>query len=227
VRILVIEDDAALVRLLQRGLVEEGHAVELAQSGPVGLERLLDTDATRLLDACVLDIQLPGLDGLSVLGRARDRGVATPVLILTARDAIPDRVQGLRTGADDYLTKPFAFAELLARLEVIGRRAQPRTSLVTSGDLSLDAARHHATLAGAPLTLSEKQFALLEFFLRHAGRVVTRAMVLKSVFGYGFEPGTNIVDVHVGHLRQRIDTPGRRSRITTVRGVGYRLETDG
>ncbi len=220
-RILVVEDDAPLARLLARGLTEEGHTVEVARDGQAGLAQLCGAPP---FDACVLDIQLPLLDGLSLLSEARAKNVATPVLLLTARDAVADRVGGLRTGADDYLTKPFAFAELVARLEAITRRAPPPTTILCVGALELDSARHLAQLDGRALTLSEKQFALLEFFLRHAGRVVTRAMVLKSVWGYDFDPGTNIVDVHVGHLRQRIDDPLKPSRITTVRGVGYRLE---
>ncbi len=223
--LLVVEDDASLVRLLQRGLVEEGHTVELATDGPAGLA-LITRQKERPFDAVVLDLQLPGIDGLSILQQARAAGVTTPVLLLTARDAVPDRVVGLRAGADDYLTKPFAFAELCARLEAHSRRSVPHEAILHVLDVELDVERHLASLDGQPVTLSEKQFALLEFFLRHAGRVVTRAMVLKSVFGYGFEPGTNIVDVHVGHLRQRIDRPGERSHITTIRGVGYRFESE-
>jgi two-component system OmpR family response regulator len=221
-RLLVVEDDPALARVLERGLGEEGHAVELAADGARGLERLCAGG----FDACVLDVLLPALDGFTVLARARAAGATTPILILTARDAVPDRVEGLRRGADDYLVKPFAFAELLARLEALTRRAPApsRDALLRAGDLELDGAAHRATVAGRPLALSEKQFALLEFLLRHRGRVVTRAMVLDQVFGYPFDPGTNIVDVHIGHLRQKIDRPDAPSRIVTVRGVGYRLE---
>ena len=220
-RVLVVEDDPALRRVLERGLREEQHQVTLAGDGPSGLERLTGGG----FDVCVLDLLLPGLDGFGVLERARAAGVTTPILILTARDAVPDRVGGLRGGADDYLVKPFAFAELLARLEALTRRARPREeTLLRAGELTLDPAAHRATLDGDELSLSEKQFALLEFLLRHRGRVVTRAMVLEAVFGYTFDPGTNIVDVHVGHLRQKIDRAGAPSRIATVRGVGYRLE---
>jgi two-component system, OmpR family, response regulator len=214
VRILVAEDDAALGRMLQRGLEEEGHQVTLIADG-----RQVNA-ALQQNDACILDLMLPGLDGLSIVERARAAGVRTPILILTAKDAVPDRVAGLRRGADDYLTKPFAFAELTARLDALTRRSAP-PPLLQSGDLSLDRAAHRATLAGHELVLSEKQFALLELFLRHAGQVVTRQMVLSEVFGYSFDPGTNLVDVHVGHLRQKLDRPGR---IATIRGVGYRLE---
>jgi two-component system OmpR family response regulator len=220
VRVLVVEDDPAIGRVLERGLCEEQHDVELATDGPSGLAQLTGGG----FDVCVLDLLLPGLDGFGVLERARAAGVTTPILILTARDAVPDRVGGLRRGADDYLVKPFAFAELLARLEALTRRARPRETVLRAGGLELHPAAHRATLDGQELSLSEKQFALLEFLLRHRGRVVTRAMVLEEVFGYTFDPGTNLVDVHVGHLRQKIDRAGAPSRITTVRGVGYRLE---
>jgi two-component system OmpR family response regulator len=216
-RLLVVEDDASVRRLLERGLGEEGHEVVLAQDGEAGLAQLSDGK----FDACILDLLLPGLDGFTVLERARAAGVATPILVLTARDAVPDRVEGLRRGADDYLCKPFAFAELSARLDALTRRGRPEP-IVRVADLEVDRAARRATVSGRELSLSEKQFSLLAFLVGHAGRVVTRAMVLEEVFGYGFDPGTNIVDVHIGHLRQKLD--GAQARITTVRGVGYRLE---
>jgi two-component system OmpR family response regulator len=219
-RLLLVEDDAALAGIVARGLTEEGHQVEHVPDGELGLARL----RTGGFDACILDVMLPGLDGFAVVERARQSGVRTPVLILTARDAVPDRVAGLRRGADDYLTKPFAFAELLARLEALTRRGPAASARLTAGDLELDCKAHCATAGGRTLTLSHKQFALLEFFLRRRGEVVTRAMVLEQVFGYSFDPGTNIVDVHVANLRQKIDSPGSPSHITTVRGVGYRFE---
>ncbi len=219
-RVLVVEDDASLRRVLERGLVEEGHTVQVAADGPSGLRRLLAGG----LDACVLDVMLPGLDGFAVVEQGRAAGVTTPILLLTARDAVPDRVEGLKRGADDYLTKPFAFAELLARLEALTRRGQPQVARLEAGDLALDGASHRVWIAGAEVTLSQKQFSLLEFLMRHRGQVVTRAMVLEHVFGYTFDPGTNLVDVHVGNLRQKIDSTAGPSRITTVRGVGYRFE---
>jgi two-component system OmpR family response regulator len=219
-RVLVVEDDAKLGKVLERGLAEEGHQVRRVGDGEAALEAL----GAGELDVCVLDVMLPKLDGFAVVEQARASGVTTPILLLTARDAVPDRVEGLRRGADDYLTKPFAFAELLARLEALSRRGAPRAEVIRSGELELDRAAHRVTLAGREVSLSERQFALLEFLLRHRGQVVTRQMVLQQVFGYGFDPGTNIVDVHVGHLRQKLDADGRPSRITTVRGVGYRLE---
>jgi two-component system OmpR family response regulator len=219
-RLLVVEDDAALASVLERGLSEAGHRVERVGDGTRALERLRAGE----LDACVLDVMLPGLDGFSVCEQARAAGVRTPIVMLTARDSVDDRVEGLRRGADDYLVKPFAFAELLARLDAVTRRAPPESSALTIGDLRLDPAAHRAFLAGHELALSQKQFALLEFLARRRGQVVTRAMVLAEVFGYSFDPGTNLVDVHVGNLRKLIDAPGRPSRITTVRGVGYRFE---
>jgi two-component system, OmpR family, response regulator len=219
-KLLVVEDDPQLAKMLCGGLTEEGHVVEHRADGPSGLLALTSASA----EVCILDLQLPGLDGLTILERARAAGVRTPVLVLTARDAVPDRVAGLRGGADDYLTKPFAFAELLARLEALARRVIAPETVLRAGDLALDLDAHRATLGERELVLSERQFALLAFLLRHAGRVVSRAMVLQQVFGYAFDPGTNIVDVHIGHLRQRIDEDGKPSRITSVRGVGYRFE---
>jgi two-component system OmpR family response regulator len=218
-RLLLVEDDAGLARVLERGLAEAGHTVEQVGDGAVGLERL------RLggFDACVLDVMLPGLDGFQVAEQARAAGVRTPILMLTARDAVEDRVEGLKRGADDYLVKPFAFAELLARLDALTRRGAFAARL-SAGNLVIDTAAHRVLLAGSELTLSHKQFALLAFLMQRRGEVVTRAMILAEVFGYPFDPGTNLVDVHVANLRQKIDEPGGPSRITTVRGVGYRFE---
>ena len=218
-KVLIVEDDPAVARAVVRGLVEEGHEVEHASDGAIGLAALTRADA----DVCILDLQLPLLDGMAVLRTARARGITTPVLVLTARDAVPDRVEGLRGGADDYLTKPFAFAELVARLEVMVRRA-PIVAPNRVGDLELDLAARKVRIAAREVVLSEKQFALLAFLVKHAGRVVARATVLQAVFGYDFDPGTNIVDVHVLHLRKKIDAAGESSRISSVRGVGYRLE---
>jgi DNA-binding response OmpR family regulator len=219
-RLLVVEDDQALGDVLERGLAEAGHGVERLGDGARALERLREGQ----LDACVLDVMLPGLDGFAVVEQARAAGVRTPILLLTARDSVADRVAGLRRGADDYLVKPFAFAELLARLDALARRAPAEGEPLAVGDLRLEPATHRAFAGGRELKLSQKQFALLEFLVRRRGQVVTRAMVLEAVFGYAFDPGTNIVDVHVGNLRQKIDPTGGPSRITTVRGVGYRLE---
>ena len=221
-RLLLVEDDAKVARMLVRGLSEEGFAVELARDGAGGLDRL----RSGLYDACILDVMLPGVDGFFVLARARAAGVKTPVLMLTARDAVRDRVRGLDQGADDYLTKPFAFAELLARVRALLRRQAPeRAATLRCGDLELDVAAHSVTRGGASIGLSQKQFALLEFLMRHPGEVVSRGMILQQVFGYAFDPGTNLVDVHVAHLRQKVDREDAESLIQTVRGVGYRMTT--
>jgi len=214
-----------MVGMLERGLTEEGHEVTAVRDGQAGLDELRGHKA---FDVCVLDIGLPGIDGFEALSAARADGVVTPILLLTARDAVSDRVRGLQLGADDYLPKPFAFAELLARLEAISRRGRvaPVVTRLRCRDLELDSTAHRVTVRGKAVELSARQFALLELLLRHVGQAVTRTMILELVFGYKFDPGTNIVDVHISNLRQKLDAPGLPSRITTVRGVGYRLETD-
>ncbi len=223
-RLLLVEDDARLGDMLARGLVEEGFAVEQVVDGEAGLARL----SAAAHDVCVLDGRLPGLDGLDVLSRARADGVRIPILMLTARDGVPDRVRGLEAGADDYLVKPFAFAELTARLRALVRRGgHGDEGVLRCADLVLDVARHRVERAGVDVALSAKQFALLEILMRRPGEVVSRRAVLDLVFGYGFDPGTNIVDVHVAHLRKKLDRPGEASLIDTVRGVGYRLSAPG
>ena len=218
-KLLLIEDDPKVVEVVARGLVEEGFAVETRVSGEAGLEALIAG-----VDACLLDLLLPDLGGLEVLRRARAAGVRTPILILTACDALSDRVLGLDSGADDYLVKPFAFAELLARVRALLRRGIPQPpAKVTFGDLEIDVGHHSVTRAGRSLDLSPAQFALLEFLVRNAGQVVTRGMIMEKVFKYGFDPGTNIVDVHIAHLRRKIDLASGPSLIETVRGIGYRF----
>ena len=217
-RLLLIEDDLRLARSLLAGLEEEGFSVESHTDGPAGLAAL----RAHRYDACILDINLPKLDGFAVLRAARREGLGLPILMLTARDAVNDRVQGLNEGADDYLVKPFAFAELLARLRVLMRRGGPqRSAVLRSGALVLDSRAHEVRIAGQLVELTQKQFALLEYLLNHAGEVVSRAMLLSSVWGYSFDPGTNIVDVHVAQLRRRIEESGHKCPIETVRGVGY------
>jgi two-component system OmpR family response regulator len=222
-RILLIEDDPKLVRMLKRGLTEEGHEVVHAGDGDAGAERLRAGG----VDVCILDVMLPGRDGFAVLGTARAAGVRTPVLMLTARDTVGDRVRGLDEGADDYLVKPFAFAELLARLHALARRGAPRRERLKLRHLEIDLLAHRVWAAGQPVELSPKQFALLEFLARHAGEAVSRAMLVEQVFGYSVDAISNVVDVHLSNLRQKIDRPGQPSLITTVRGVGFRLEAEG
>ena len=218
-RLLLVEDDQRLGQMLVSGMEDEGYLAELTASGTEALTAL----QTGRFDACVLDLQLPDLDGLVVLAQARAARVRTPILILTARDGVADRVQGLNAGADDYLTKPFAFAELLARLRVLLRRGTPQPDgKLRLGPLELDPAAHSVRAGSERIDLSQKQFALLEFLLRHRGQVVTRATLLSRVFSYDFDPGTNLVDVHVAQLRRKLEPCGAASFIQTIRGVGYR-----
>jgi len=219
-RLLLIEDDAKIAQMLRRGLQEEGFAVQVASDGVSGLEQV----RAEPFDICILDVLLPRLDGFGVLERLRAGGSTLPVLMLTARDDVPSRVRGLNLGADDYLVKPFAFAELLARIRALLRReAGSREDRLRCGELELDPLEHRVWCRGEPVELSTKQFALLELLLRNPGHVVSRAMILERVWGYTFDPGTNLVDVHIAHLRQKIDGAAPPSLIQTVRGVGYRV----
>jgi two-component system OmpR family response regulator len=221
--VLVVEDEKKLAGLLARGLREEGYAADLADRGE---EALWMAHAVQY-DAIVLDVMLPGLDGFDVCRRLRQEGVWSPVLMLTARDAIDDRVAGLDAGADDYLAKPFSFEELLARLRALARRApQERPAVVEVGELRLDPASHRAWRADVELDLSAKEFALLELFLRRPGVVLTRTQLLDGAWDIAFEARSNVVDVYVRYLREKIDRPFGRDSIETVRGVGYRLRTE-
>jgi two-component system OmpR family response regulator len=218
-RLLLVEDDQRLGQMLASGIKDEGYQYELTASGTAALREL----QSGRYDACVLDLQLPDLDGLVVLAQAREARVRTPILILTARDGVADRVQGLNAGADDYLTKPFAFAELVARLRVLLRRATPHVGgKLRLGPLELDPVAHTVRAGNERIELSQKQFALLEFLLRHRGQVLTRATLLSRVFSYDFDPGTNLVDVHVAQLRRKLEPCGAAGFIHTIRGVGYR-----
>jgi len=223
VRVLVVEDDPKVSKMLSRGLTEEGFEAVCVGDAETGLDRLRG----ERFDVCVLDVLLPAMDGFTALEQARAQGVVTPILVLTARDSLADRVRGLQLGADDYLVKPFAFAELLARLQAIHRRAGPhRETVLSAGNVTIDPTIHRVLVGESPVELSQKQFALLELLLRHRGQVVTRAMILERVFGYSFSPNTNLVDVHISNLRQKLASPACRLRIETIRGVGYRAEAD-
>jgi two-component system OmpR family response regulator len=223
VRILIVEDEVKLAALLRRGLAEEAHAADIAQSGEDALWMAQATE----YDAIVLDLMLPGVDGIEVCRRLRADGVWSPVLMLTARDAVEDRVGGLDAGADDYLTKPFAFTELLARLRALARRgASERPAELEVGDLRLDPATRRVWRGDAEIDLSPKEFALLETFMRRPGRVLSRFELLEHVWDYEYENRSNVIDVYVRYLREKIDRPFKRSSLETVRGVGYRLRPD-
>ena len=219
--VLVVEDDIETARYLQKGLSESGHVVELAQDGADGLALALDNR----FDALVVDRMLPGLDGLALIETLRRKGRRTPVLILSALAQVDDRVEGLRAGGDDYLTKPFAFSELLARLEALLRRADGAggATRLSLADLEMDLLTRVVRRAGREIALQPREFTLLAYFMRHAGQVVTRTMLLEHVWGYHFDPQTNVIDVHVSRLRGKIDKGFDPPLIHTVRGVGYCL----
>jgi len=220
-RILVVEDEPKMAQLLKRGLVEEGHAVDVSTSG----EDALWMAGATAYDGIVLDVMLPGLDGFGVCRELRRREIWTPVLLLTARDAVEDRVQGLDTGADDYLVKPFSFSELLARLRALVRRAPgERPAVLEVVDLRLDPAARRAWRGDAELDLSAKEFALLEIFMRRPGETLTRVQLIDGAWDMAFESRSNVVDVYVRYLREKIDRPFGCHSLSTVRGVGYRLE---
>ena len=223
-RVLVVEDELRMARLLKRGLEEEGYAVDIAQDGPEGL--WLATENT--YGAIVLDVMLPGYDGFELCRRLREAGKWMPVLMLTARDSVADRVRGLDAGADDYLVKPFSLLELAARLRALSRRDdRSRPVVLAEGDLKLDPAAKRAWRDGTELHLSPKEFALLELFLRHPGHVLTRSQVIADVWDFAYDGGSNVVDQYVNYLRRKVDTPFGRHDIETVRGMGYRLRLAG
>ncbi len=209
-----------MASLLKRGLEEEGHAVDVADDGPNGLWMASEFP----YGAVVLDVMLPGFDGFEVCRRLREAGVWTPVLMLTARDEVGDRVRGLDVGADDYLVKPFSFLELSARLRAMTRRDdRPRPTVLASDDIRLDPAARRAWRGQTELALSPKEFSLLELFLRHAGAVLTRSQIIDAVWDFAYEGTSNVVDQYVRYLRAKVDTPFGRHNLETVRGVGYRL----
>ena len=210
--------------LLERGFREEGYAVDVAHDGTDGLWLATEND----YDAVVLDVLLPGLDGFAVCERLRASERWAPVLLLTARDAVEDRVHGLDAGADDYLTKPFSFAELAARVRaLVRRRSGARPPVLQVGDLRLDPATHQAWRATTEVPLSPKEMALLELLMRHAGEVVTRSQILDHVWDFAYDGASNVVDQYIGYLRKKVDRPFDRDNIETVRGVGYRLRDPG
>lgn len=219
-RVLVVEDETRMARLVKRGLEEEGHAVDVAGDGPEGLWLATENRYA----AVVLDVMLPGFDGFEVCRRLRAAGVWAPVLMLTARDAVGDRVRGLDAGADDYLVKPFSLLELAARLRALARRDdRARPVVLAVGDLRLDPAGKRAWRGGAELRLSPKEFSLLELFLRHPGVVLTRSQILDAAWDFAYDGSSNVVDQYVTYLRKKVDVPFGRHNLETVRGMGYRL----
>jgi len=223
-RVLVVEDEPTMASLVARGLREDGHAADIADSGE---EALWMAEAVEY-DVVVLDVMLPGVDGFETCRLLRKRGVWAPVLMLTARDSVTDRVDGLDAGADDYLVKPFSFAELLARLRALARRTPAeRPVLLEVGDLRLDPSRRQAWRGDTELTLSQKEFGLLEAMMRRPGAVLSRTQLLSAAWDMGFEARSNLVDVYIRYLREKIDRPFGVQSIETVRGFGYRLREDG
>jgi two-component system OmpR family response regulator len=220
-RILVIEDDPTVGQYVKRGLEEHRWAVDLMTDGEEG-ERRASSEA---YDLVILDMRLPGKSGLDILQSLRAKGFERPVLVLTAQDAVDAKVTTLRAGADDYVTKPFAFEELLARVEALARRPRALASPVLRvGDLEIDQATHAVRRAGVPIEVTPKEYTVLEYLARHAGRVMSRTLITEYAWGYHFDPGTNIVDVVINHLRKKVDAGHSRKLITTVRGVGYVLK---
>jgi DNA-binding response OmpR family regulator len=222
-RILVVEDEERIARFLKKGLEEESYAVDLATDGPAGL----DWVAGARYDIILLDVMLPGLNGFEVSRILRERGVTTSILMLTARDEVDDRVTGLDSGADDYLAKPFAFKELLARIRALTRRTAPITLAPTTlclADLSLDTITHQARRGRRDIELTPKEYGLLEYLMRHPGRTLSRTLIRENIWGYDYYGASNVVDVYVRHLRQKLEARGEPPLIQTVRGVGYKID---
>ncbi|MEO1037946.1 MAG: response regulator transcription factor [Pseudomonadota bacterium] len=220
-RVLIIEDDAEVCAYMAKGLREAGHVAETAGDGEQGLEMARDGG----FDVLVVDRMMPLRDGLSVIETLRSEGDKTPVLILSALGEVDDRVDGLKAGGDDYLVKPYAFAELLARVEALARRRDPETvkTRLNVGDLEMDLLARTVQRGGEDIQLQPREFRLLEFLMRHSGQVVTRTMLLEKVWDYHFDPQTNVIDVHISRLRAKIDKPFGANMLHTVRGAGYRL----
>ena len=219
-RVLLVEDEVKMARAIRRGLEQETYSVDVCADGDDALRRSLDNE----YDAIVLDVMLPGRDGFSVCREMRTHGRWAPILMLTARDAVEDRIRGLDAGADDYLVKPFAFGELLARLRAMVRRGTPeRPATLEADDVVLDPATHKVRRAGEPIDLTPKEFALLEFLMRHPDEVLSRTRILEHVWDMNYDGFSNVVDVYVGYLRRKLEVPFDRPFIRTIRGVGYQV----
>ena len=221
-RILIVEDDKKVAGFIKKGLEEETYAVDVAYDGEEGFHLAAMND----YDMIILDLMLPKMDGLEVLAQLRDKKVSTPILLLTAKDAVEDKVTGLNKGADDYLTKPFAFSELLARIRSLLRRGQAETQTeLKVGDLILDMVSHKVSREGEEIELTGKEYSLLEYFMRNEGKVLTRTMIAEHVWDYNFDTFTNVIDVYVNHLRKKIDMKYPAKLLHTLRGVGYVMRT--
>jgi heavy metal response regulator len=220
VRVLVVEDERRIAEFISKGLTEAGYAVDVAHDGDEALDWVMVVD----FDLIVLDVMLPRRDGIEVAATLRARNVATPILMLTARDAVDDRIRGLDSGADDYLVKPFAFGELLARLRALSRREPLVTNpTLRVASLTLDTTTRIVERQGQVIDLTNKEYALLEYLMRHPNQVLTRTMIAEHVWNYNFDNATNVIDVHIRYLRRKIDDPFRDKLIQTVRGAGYRI----
>jgi two-component system OmpR family response regulator len=225
VKLLIVEDNARVAQFLKKGLTEAGHTVDHADNGRDGMYM----SVSEPYDAIIMDRMLPGgVDGLGIIEALRKTGNKTPILILSALDNVDERIKGLKSGGDDYLVKPFAFGELLARLDALLRRAQvqPVDTTLNVDDLSMDLLSHKVTRGGKPVALQPREFKLLEYLMRHADQVVTRTMLLENVWDYHFDPQTNVIDVHISKLRQKIDGGERRPLLRTIRNSGYMLTAD-
>lgn len=221
-KILLVEDDTVTARFIIKGLREEGFVVDHVADGREGLDLACETE----FDLLIADIMLPGLNGLDLIDLLRQRGITRPVLVLSAKASVDDRVKGLMAGGDDYLVKPFAFSELVARIHSLTRRSQriPDSQVLQVEDLTLDLSRRKATRAGQNLDLKPGEFALLEFLMRHPGRVVSKTMIMEHVWDFNFDPQTNVVESRICRLRDKVDRPFKRKLIHTIRGAGYALE---
>lgn len=221
-RILLVEDEQKIADFIARGLAENGYSVDVAADG----DEALHWPRVAEFDIVILDIMLPIRDGIDVCRRLREQGIRTPVLMLTARDAVEDRVRGLDSGADDYLVKPFAFAELLARIRALSRREPALLgTMLRVGDLVMDTASREVSRSGTVIDLTSKEFALLEYLMRHANQVLTRTMIAEHIWNYDFDNATNVIDVHVKNLRKKVDEGSQTKLIQTVRGAGYRISS--
>jgi len=221
-RLLLVEDEKNVASFIKRGLEEESYTVDIAEGGPEGFSMA----TSHLYDLAIVDIMLPGFNGIELCKRLREKGIKLPILLLTAIDSVESKVEGLESGADDYLTKPFAFSELLARVKALLRRSSDTAGELSIDDLRIDLIARRVFRGNREITLTPKEFSLLEYFLRNKGNVLSRTEIIENVWGYNFDPTTNIVDVHIKFLREKVDTGFHKKLIHTVRGAGYVLKEE-